>query len=104
MPALWLRRAHVAALAARRWARWMIDDDFAPPDRRFPSGEPSYRTRIAIARRGADPRLEAGKRHNVRLAATAFHGAVITAARPLSFWRTLGPATEARGFAWGMEL
>jgi vancomycin resistance protein VanW len=57
-----------------------------------------------IARAAADPRLEAGKRHNVRLAATAFHGIALAPDRPLSFWRALGPATAARGFTWGMEL
>ncbi len=104
---LWLRRARVATFAARRFARWATEDGFAAPERTTPS--PSGDTvahvvRAPLARRGADPRLEAGKRHNVRLAATAFHGVVITPERPLSFWRTLGPATETRGFAWGMEL
>jgi vancomycin resistance protein VanW len=102
--ALWLRRARVGMLAARRLARWMIDDGFAPPERVAPTGELVYEVRIPIARTGAHPRLEAGKRHNVRLAATAFHGAVVAPERPLSFWRALGPATAARGFTWGMEL
>lgn len=60
--------------------------------------------RVPITRAGAHPRLEAGKRHNLMLAATAFHGVVVAADRPMSFWRTLGPATAARGFTWGMEL
>jgi len=103
-PALWLRRARVAAAQARRFARWVTEDSFGAPERTSPDGPVAATLRIPIARSGGDPRLEAGKRHNVRLAATAFHGAVIAPERPLSFWRTLGPATEARGFTWGMEL
>lgn len=53
---------------------------------------------------GAEPALEAGKRRNVALGAPAFDGVVITPDRPLSFWRTLGPATERRGYTWGVEL
>src|ERR1700743_3485817 len=67
-------------------------------------GPSAWPARVPIARSGAHPTLEAGKRHNVKLAATAFHGVVIAPDRPLSFWRTLGPATAARGFTWGMEL
>lgn len=99
-----LRRARVAQFTAQRLARWIVDPAFAAPARIAPTGTPARAVRMPIARSGADVRLEAGKRHNVRLAATAFHGVVITPARPLSFWRTLGPATEARGFRWGMEL
>jgi vancomycin resistance protein VanW len=102
--ALAARSAKVAALGARRLARWLVEPGFAAPERATPTGAITHRVRIPIARAGADPRLEAGKRHNVRLAATAFHGVVITPDRPLSFWRTLGPATAARGFSWGMEL
>lgn len=94
----------MASLAAQRFARWLTDDAFAAPTRVAPTGPIAWTTRVPIARAGADPRLEAGKRHNVRLAATAFHGVVVSPTRPLSFWRALGPATEARGFAWGMEL
>lgn len=101
---LWLRRARVAQRQATRLARWAIDDAFAPPARTTPGGPLVASLRVPIARRGADPRLEAGKRVNVRLAATAFHGLVITPDHPLSFWRALGPATAARGFTWGMEL
>lgn len=99
-----LRRVRVATFQAKRLARWLVDPAFAPPQRTTPSGPIAHAIRVPIARRGADPRLEAGKRHNVRLAATAFHGVVIAPDAPLSFWRVLGPATEARGFAWGMEL
>ena len=99
-----LRRLKVAGLGARRLARWAIEPDFAGPERVVPAGPTALQLRIPIARAGADARLEAGKRHNVRLAATAFHGVVVEPERPLSFWRALGPATAARGFAWGMEL
>ncbi len=99
-----IRRAKVTALAARRLARWVLDPGFAAPARVVPEGPIAHQVRVPSARGGADPRLEAGTRHNVRLAATAFHGVVVTSARPFSFWRTLGPATAARGFTWGMEL
>jgi vancomycin resistance protein VanW len=102
--ALALRRVRVVTLQAKRLARWAIEPGFASPARTTPAGPPAYALRIPIARAGADPRLEAGKRHNVRLAATAFHGVVIAPDAPLSFWRTLGPAVAARGFTWGMEL
>jgi vancomycin resistance protein VanW len=101
---LWLRRVKVAGLTAHRFGRWLIEDGFAPPERVAPAGPIVHELRTPIARTGAHPRLEAGKRQNVKLAATAFHGAVVAPDRPLSFWRTLGPATAARGFTWGMEL
>lgn len=91
-------------LQARRLARWLVDDELAAPLRTTPVGPIVYESRTPLARTGAHPRLEAGKRHNVRLAATAFHGVAIAVDRPLSFWRTLGPATAARGFTWGMEV
>jgi vancomycin resistance protein VanW len=101
---LWLRKVRVAQLAAKRFGRWLTETGFDVPERVVPEGPIAHTVRAPIARAGAHPRLEAGKRHNVRLAATAFHGVVVSADRPLSFWRTLGPATEARGFTWGMEL
>jgi vancomycin resistance protein VanW len=102
---LLLRRLRRTQLQAQRIARWLVDPAFATPHRVAVSeGAIAHTLRVPIARSGADPRLEAGKRHNVRLAATAFHGVVIAPDQPLSFWRVLGPATEARGFAWGMEL
>ena len=103
-PELVLRRVRLTQLQTQRLARWLFDNAFATPAREAPSGPLAHTIRIPIARSGADPRLEAGKRHNVRLAATAFHGVVVTPESPLSFWRVLGPATAARGFQWGMEL
>ncbi|HLL25396.1 MAG TPA: VanW family protein [Kofleriaceae bacterium] len=98
------RRARRAHLQVSRLARWSVDPAFSTPVRTTPVGPITRSLRVPLARIGADPRLETGKRHNVRLAATAFHGVVLTPATPLSFWRTLGPATRARGFTWGMEL
>jgi len=102
--ALWLRRVRVARLTAKRLGRWFTEDGFAVPHRIVPEGPIAHTVRSPIARQGAHATLEAGKRRNVRLAAAAFHGVVVTPDRPLSFWRTLGPATAARGFTWGMEL
>ena len=101
---LWLRKVRVTQLGATRLGRWLIDDEFRAPERVTPDGPVAHTIRIPIARSGAHPTLEAGKRHNVKLAATAFHGVVVTPDRPLSFWRVLGPALAARGFTWGMEV
>ena len=101
---LLLRRIRVASFQGKRLARWLVEPGFTAPERTTPAGPIAHTLRVPIARSGADARLESGKRHNVRLAATAFHGVVISPGAPLSFWRVLGPATEARGFAWGMEL
>jgi vancomycin resistance protein VanW len=101
---LWLRHAKVAGLGAARLTRWLLEPELRGPQRIAPSGPIAHQVRVPLGRAGANARLEAGKRHNVRLAATAFHGVVLTSERPLSFWRTLGPATEARGYTWGMEL
>ncbi len=87
-----------------RLARWAVDPAISAPSRTAPTGPVVHAIRVPLTRAGAHPRLEAGKRTNVRLAAAAFHGVVVTADRPLSFWRVLGPATRARGFEWGMEL
>lgn len=102
--ALALRRTKVAVLGARRLARWAIDPEFAALERTTPAGPTAIAVRMPMARKDADPRLEAGKRHNVQLVVAALHGLVISPARPFSFWRAVGPATAARGFTWGMEL
>jgi vancomycin resistance protein VanW len=99
-----VRATKVALLGARRRVRWWTEPGFAPPVRVVPRGDVVRELRVPIARSGAHPALEAGKRHNLRLAAAAFHGVVISPAAPLSFWRTLGPATAARGFLPGMEV
>ena len=102
--ALAVRGAKVAGLGARRLVRWAIDPEFAALERIMPTGPTANTVRLPMARRDADPRLEAGKRHNVQLVVAALHGLVITPAQPFSFWRAVGPATAARGFTWGMEL
>jgi vancomycin resistance protein VanW len=94
----------VAVLGARRLARWAVDPDFAELARTTPEGPIVHRVRVPMTRSNADPRLEAGKRHNVRLAAAALQGLTITPTRAFSFWRAVGPATAARGYDWGMEL
>ncbi|MBS2026222.1 MAG: VanW family protein, partial [Deltaproteobacteria bacterium] len=45
-----------------------------------------------------------GKLTNVSLAAQAFDGLVLVPGEPLSFWRTLGRVTEARGFVNGLSI
>lgn len=53
---------------------------------------------------GADERLERGKAINLQIAAPHFDGLVLTPDRPLSYWRTLGRCTQARGFRHGTEV
>jgi vancomycin resistance protein VanW len=102
--ALALRKVKVAALGARRLARWAIDPEFAGLPRGVPSGPITHQVVVPITRSGRDPRLEAGKRHNVQLVVAALHGLSITPIQPFSFWRAVGPATASRGYDWGMEL
>jgi vancomycin resistance protein VanW len=65
-----------------------------------------YSTRISLRSNDPDAHavFEAGKKHNVTLAAPAFHGLLLTPTRPFSFWRTLGRVTRSRGYREGMEL
>ncbi len=48
--------------------------------------------------------LVAGKVHNLRRAAPAFHAIEVPAHATFSFWQQLGRATAARGFVWGREV
>jgi vancomycin resistance protein VanW len=102
----WTRRFKGAALKAHRLYQWWSSpDEFGAPVHaggRFP--HLLYGARIPLERQGAHPVFEAGKRHNVRLAAPAFDGLELTPDRPFSFWRSLGRVTEGRGFRHGMEL
>lgn len=103
------RRAAIAGLSAARLTEWLIDPEnypSAPVETRSDLGHLAAEERLSLSRQdgAAEPLLEAGKRHNVRLALAAFDGRVLHPERPLSFWRTLGPATAARGFRHGMEL
>lgn len=99
------RRVRRAQLAAERLAAWLIDPDFARPQ--IAATRPAHligEVRVPIGRAGAHATLEAGKRHNVALAATALDGVIATPFRAFSFWRAVGPATAARGYVAGMEL
>ncbi len=108
----WLvaRSARVAAAQARRLVAWRLNSRRWPPPRHARPGErfPHRIETVAVSLKRSDPWahpvFEAGKRHNVALAAPSFDGVVLSPARPLSFWRALGPATEARGYVSGMEL
>lgn len=102
-------RGKVAAHGAARLARWVVNaPEFPAPELAPSTGFDHlwYRAerRIGRADAGADPRLEAGKQINLRLAAPAFHGVLVAPDRPLSFWRTLGRISEAGGYRHGMEL
>lgn len=100
------RAAHHGKRAVLGWlrqARWIAERG-APPVIATRPAVRIHALRVAIARGDGDPRLEAGKRHNLRLAAPAFDGLALTPARPLSFWRALGPTTAARGFRAGIEV
>lgn len=102
------RRLKVAAHRARRLARWAVDPTFAPSPYAPSADHPVLLGRVTApldrADPDADPRFEAGKRHNLRLAAPWFDGRALGPDRPLSFWRTLGRITADRGFVYGLEL
>lgn len=103
------RRGKQLAHQARRLALWAAKPERWPR----PQLAPTVGLDVLVAMRtvdlaradpDADPRLEEGKRHNVRLAAPAFDGLWVTPERPLSFWRTLGRLTERAGFRHGLSL
>ncbi len=105
-----VRRAKVAGKSARRYLDWAArDDQFPPPRLAGPARDfpvVAWQSDEPVLRPGphTEPLYEEGKRHNVRLAAPAFDGLLLEPGRPFSFWRTLGEASEARGFRHGMEL
>ena len=99
------RRAKKWALSGERLIRWHTSDEFSEPIRAGASLRyPLYSTRVSLRGGAGHPVFEAGKRHNVALAALAFDGLRLSAERPFSFWKTLGRVTEARGYRHGMEL
>ena len=103
------RKVAIAGLSAARLGDWLLDPQGYPSPPTQPRRDLSHlaaEERLPLSRQdsAAEPLLEAGKRHNVRLALAAFDGRILHPERPLSFWRTLGPATAARGFRHGMEL
>jgi vancomycin resistance protein VanW len=107
--ATWGRKAKTSVLQAQRLADWAAAPAAWPAQARgdeadFPHLLYVRTLPIARADAGAHPVLEAGKRANLELAAPKFHGLVLQPDAPLSYWRTLGRATEAAGFQHGMEL
>ncbi len=99
-----LRRFRRAQLAAVRLARWITEPQFAAY---YASARPAIcpgTVRSPMVRSGAHPELERGKRHNVGLACTAIDGLALGPTRPFSFWRSVGPVNQQRGFIAGMEL
>lgn len=101
---LTLRRVRRAQLAAVRLLRWANEPQFAP---HYASARPPIclgTVRSPMVRGGAHPELERGKRHNVALACTAIDGLALTPTQPFSFWRSVGPVNQQRGFIAGMEL
>ncbi|XXF76565.1 VanW family protein [Myxococcaceae bacterium GXIMD 01537] len=108
-PELLVRRGKQLAHQARRLALWAATPGRWPRPQLAPAVgldvQVALRTvDLARADEDTDPRLEAGKQHNVKLAAPAFDGLWVTPERPLSFWRTLGRLTERAGFRHGLSL
>jgi vancomycin resistance protein VanW len=102
-----LRRAGLQGARLASW--WLKPRQWRRPQRCSPLGQLEvlrHETVVTVRRddRFAEAALEAGKHHNVSLAAPRFDGILVTPGRPLSFWRTLGRAGAAQGFTWGMEL
>ena len=102
--ALLTRRAKTWALAGERLLRWQTSEFCEPQRAGAPLAHALHSTRVSLLGGAGHPVFEAGKRHNVALAALAFNGLRLAADRPFSFWRTLGRVTEARGYRHGMEL
>lgn len=99
-----VRRVRRVQLAGMRFGRWLIEPNYAP---QYASELPNVcvgTVRSPMVRIGAHPELERGKRHNVSLACTAIDGLALSPAKPFSFWRTVGPVNQQRGFIAGMEL
>lgn len=104
--ALLTRQAKVAALATRRLVNWALQPSaYGTPKLREINGFVVHRARVPLRLSTPQhPVFEAGKVHNLTLAAPAFNGLVITPDSPFSFWRALGRVTEAKGYRHGMEL
>jgi len=99
-----VRRGKADLHGLRRRVRWLVEPGWEAPRLGARPATLAWRRATSLVLPGGDPRLEAGKGHNVGLAAVAFDGVEVTSARPMSFWRALGPATEARGFRPGLEV
>jgi len=105
---LW-RRSKQALLQANRLVRWTVTPERWPEPALASAGTQrvllaSHVVALSRIDDGADPVLEAGKRHNVRLAAPAFDGLLLAPDRPLSFWRTVGRLSAAAGYRHGLSL
>jgi vancomycin resistance protein VanW len=105
----WLRRVKTGVRQAARLAGWGLLPSRWPSPERAVDDVPwtlVHEARIPIRRddADADPRFEAGKLTNLALAAPCFDGLLVLPERPLSFCRTLGRPSYARGFVDGMEL
>jgi vancomycin resistance protein VanW len=105
------RRARVGLLSLARRADWRVRPARYRTHRLAGPAQPTfpflvYEKTLPIRRddRSAEPLLEAGKVTNLALAAPAFDGLLLEPARPLSFWRTLGPTSAGRGYRHGREL
>ena len=97
----------VAGLAAQRLVRWATRPaEYPTPMRVSADRAPHAIVELTIPRRASSfgPRLEAGRWHNLGLAATALEGIGISADHPFSFWRTVGRLTEARGYVEGAHF
>lgn len=97
----------VAGLAAKRLVRWATRPaEYPEPMRVAQDRAPYAAVELTIPRRASSfgPRLEAGRWHNLGLAATALDGVGISATHPFSFWRTVGRLTEGRGYIEGAHF
>jgi len=108
--ALLTRKGKIVALQTRRLLGWALSREAYPPpvlaSTTLSLPHLLYSARMPLTREDADahPVFEAGKRHNVTLAAPAFDGLLLSPTHPFSFWRTLGRVTAAAGYRHGMEL
>ncbi|WNG31545.1 hypothetical protein F0U62_15610 [Cystobacter fuscus] len=96
-------------LQSERLVRWAATPERWPrpelaPTRGLTVLLASHRVDMARVDPEADPVLEAGKQHNLRLAAPAFDGLWVAPERPLSFWRVLGRLSEHAGYRHGLSL
>ncbi|MEM6293365.1 MAG: VanW family protein [Myxococcota bacterium] len=97
----------VAGLSAKRLAQWALQRErFPHPTRIGADATPHAVAEVHVPRRASSfgPRLEAGRWHNLALAAAALDGVGITVERPFSFWRTVGRLDAARGFVEGAHF
>lgn len=91
-----------------RLLEWALHPQRFGAPQHAPGALPYTGTRISVplARTDADahPLLEAGKQHNVALAARSVDGLTLAPGAPFSFWRAVGRLTAGRGYRHGMAL